>query len=246
MASPPGLFYAYAKNIRDDWSYRYIIAFESRQVSDEWWRVVTASVDNGYPRFAGVKRLSAQWYTHDPAANAFIHETINDPKCAPQFLGKVMFTLLNDRDARTLSVSPVLNFADHVNGGTFFIRSTLRPELFWYYHPDIGQILASTSRRTRFDVRIAAKDKALGTIMIGSDKVSISVAGQQDFNVGVATGSTDLAIQKNGLFQFDFSDFNDGNFGLNFLHKAASGDFVQGVVATVTRQNYGERWELVL
>ncbi|KAJ3815790.1 hypothetical protein EV368DRAFT_36197 [Lentinula lateritia] len=235
MASPPGLFYAYAKNIRDDWSYRYIIAFESRQVSDEWWRAVTASVDNGYLRFAGVKRLSAQWYTHDPAANAFIHETINDPKCAPQFLGKVMFTLLNDRDARALSVSPVLNFTDHVSGGTFFIRSTLRPELFWYYHPDIGQILSSTSRRTRFDVRIAAKDKALGTVMIGSDKVSISVAGQQDLNVG-----------KNGLFQFDFSDFDDGNFGLNFLHKAASGDIVQGVVATVTRQNYGERWELVL
>lgn len=81
--------------------------------------------------------------------------------------------------------------------------------------------------------------------MIGSDKVSISVAGQQDLDVGVATGSTDLVIQKNGLFQFDFSDFNDGNFGLN-LHKAASGDIVQGVVATVTRQNYGERWELVL
>ena len=53
-----------------------------------------------------------QWYTHD----GNILDTINDDRCALRFRGHVMFTLLDDRGGRHLSVAPVLNYTDHKSG----------------------------------------------------------------------------------------------------------------------------------
>ena len=100
-----------------DWAWRYVIVFVDRPTADEWWRAVTDSVAAGYTRFDGVKRLSPQWYLHNPDISAGnISATITDDRVATKFLGRVFFTLLNDRDARILSISPILNFVDHISG----------------------------------------------------------------------------------------------------------------------------------
>lgn len=100
-----------------DWAWRYLIVFVDRPTSDEWWRAVTDSVDAGYNRFDGVKRISPQFYIHNPDVNAGnIALTLTDNRVASKFLNRVFFTLLNDRDARILSVTPVLNYVDHISG----------------------------------------------------------------------------------------------------------------------------------
>jgi hypothetical protein len=92
-----------------------MIVFVNRATADEWWRAVTDSVAAGYKKFAEVKRLSPQFYTFDPEKGD-IQETLTDGRVAARFLGRVFFTLLNDRDSRDLSIAPVLNYVNHISG----------------------------------------------------------------------------------------------------------------------------------
>ncbi|KDR78032.1 hypothetical protein GALMADRAFT_155058 [Galerina marginata CBS 339.88] len=249
MSYPDGLFYAYAKNDSDDWSWRYLITFLNASVADQWWRAVTDSVAGGYTRFAGVKRLSNQWYTHNPNVNAGnISETVNDVKAANSFLGKVFFTLIVDRDGRTLSVAPTINFTAYKSNSSFFVRSILNPTRYWYYPPASGgAVLASNTRRTRFTIGIVAAAQPDGTIMIGTDKVYISVTATNQA-VGIAGGSgadqggNNLLVlgNPNGGTQFNFSDFA-GGFGL--ADENVGNDEL--VVTWRGEDLAGERWELV-
>ena len=104
--------------INDGVTFRYLIVFSTRDVADNWWRAVCDSVASGYTRFAEVQRVSPQFYTHDPY-KANITDTITDSRCAGNFLGKVFFTLLGDRDGRILDTAPVLNYTDHLSGGRY-------------------------------------------------------------------------------------------------------------------------------
>ena len=94
-----------------------MIVFVNRATADEWWRAVTDSVAAGYNKFAEVKRLSPQFFTFNPDVNeGHIRHTLTDGRVATKFLGRVFFTLLNDRDARDLSIAPVLNYVDYISG----------------------------------------------------------------------------------------------------------------------------------
>jgi hypothetical protein len=111
------LTYIFGWQIANDSSYRYIIVFVNAATADEWWRAVTDSVAGGYTRFAGVQRVSPQFYTHNPDVNdGNILQTINDTRCASQFLGRVFFTLTEDRGGRVLSNAPSINYANHISG----------------------------------------------------------------------------------------------------------------------------------
>ena len=92
-----------------------MIVFVNRATADEWWRAVTDSVAAGYNKFAEVKRVSPQFYTFDPEKGN-IRETITDDRVAARFLGRVFFTLLNNRDDHDLSIVPVLNYVDYISG----------------------------------------------------------------------------------------------------------------------------------
>ncbi|KAG8989411.1 hypothetical protein FRB94_014426 [Tulasnella sp. JGI-2019a] len=142
-----GLFYAYAKTINTDWSGRYMITFATRNVADTWFRAVTDSVAAGHKRFANVKRVSPQFYTHDDS-EGLISETLNDPMVATALLGQVFFTLLNDRSARVLDPIPVFNYTDHINGDNFYIRSVVQLDTFWYYDASKGTVFAHRYRRS--------------------------------------------------------------------------------------------------
>ncbi|KAF8880286.1 hypothetical protein BD779DRAFT_1675984 [Infundibulicybe gibba] len=171
-----GLFYAYVKN------FSIPDYFASRDVADSWWRAIVDSVMNGYQKFSTIRRVSSQFYTH--ATTGPVYDTVTDQRCAINFAGRVMFTLLSDRDQRApFSVAPVIPVTDHISGEGYFIRSAVQPNMFWYWDGS-GSIRASTNRRTRFTIRIADKQKPLGTIMIGSDDVIISV--DYSANVGIS------------------------------------------------------------
>jgi len=78
----------------------------------------------------------------------------------------------------------------------------LQPNLFWFYNPKDQEIHASTIQRTAFFIHIVGTHKENGgKIMIGSDKVSISVEWGRFLVVG-----------QSGT-EFYFSDF-DSKFKL--------------------------------
>jgi hypothetical protein len=90
-----------------------VAVFASRAVADEWWRAVSTSTNTKYSD--SIRRVTPQFYTHDTnQANA--SNSITDVQVASKFLGKVFFTLLQDRDGRVLSIIPSPDFADHVSG----------------------------------------------------------------------------------------------------------------------------------
>ncbi|KAG5644892.1 hypothetical protein DXG03_007444 [Asterophora parasitica] len=184
-----GLFYAYAKNILDDVTYRYLITFATRDVADTWYRLVTDSVADGYVRYAAVQRVTPQFYTHNPGVGN-IALTITDQKVALDLRGKVFFTLINDRDGRIQSIVPVLNYAEHSNGASFYIRSIPQPDTYWFYDTSRNVVFASRDRRTRFTINIADKNRAAGAVIIGSDDVYLTVNGT---NIGV-TNQQNFAI----------------------------------------------------
>lgn len=105
----------YFYKISDDWSYRYLITFASREVADLWYRTVTDSVAKGNTRFQSVKRVTPQFYTHNPGEGN-VPDTITDANVALSLRGNVFFTLINDRDGRILSMNPVINYTDYASG----------------------------------------------------------------------------------------------------------------------------------
>jgi len=230
MSTNNGLFYAYAKNINDDWSARYLITFATRDVADAWYRAVTDSVAKGYMRFAGVQRVASQFYTHDE----HITDTITDAQVALHLRGQIFFTLLNDKNDRIFSIIPVLNYDDRRSGYGFYIRSVSHPDSYWYY--DSLRIVASRDRRTRFTITMADRTRAAGTIMISSDDIYITVHGA---NIGVANQHNQLSNSTNP-FPFKLSSLN-GDFQVT--------DFFSDGNATycpISRNpGKGEKWELV-
>ncbi|PVF92690.1 hypothetical protein CPB86DRAFT_717011 [Serendipita vermifera] len=214
------LFYAYAKNSRDDHTWRYLMVFASRDTADEWYRAVTDSVASGYTKFSGVRRLTPQFYVHDPNVGN-IHQTINDAKCAANFLDRMFFTLLHDRDSRVLSTLPFPSgqYTDHISGGQYFIRSALEPSLFWFYDEDSKKMLASDKQRTRFTIRIADERRPQGTVIIGTDEIR-------------------LTVHRPNIIK-------PGHYYTNILSQNPHTDHGVNVARTVVHSPFGERWELV-
>jgi hypothetical protein len=231
-----GLFYVYAKNINDDWSYRYLITFATREVADKWYRLVTDSVAGGYARFKSVKQVSLQFFTHNPGEGN-IPDTLTDPKVAASLLGQMFFTLINDRDGRIQSMVPVLNYTKYNNGDRFYIRSVSQPDTFWFYDASKGLVVASRNRRTRFTITIADPNRAPGTVMIGSDNIYMTIGSSQ--NIGTVNQQDQLGSSINP-FPLKFSSFN-GDLLIDYY--SDSNDAGLGPVALNPGQ--GENWELV-
>ena len=65
---------------------------------------------------ASVKRINPQFYTHDPN-KAIAPYSLDDATVAKQFLDRVFFTLMPDRDGRAMNIIPDANITDHISGG---------------------------------------------------------------------------------------------------------------------------------
>ncbi|KAF9509210.1 hypothetical protein BS47DRAFT_173985 [Hydnum rufescens UP504] len=98
-------------------------------------------------------------------------QTINDPKCASQFLGRVIFTLLNDRDGRQFDIIPPHHYTDHISGRAYFIRSTLRPNEYWYYNGK--NVVVSSTYHTKFTVTVQSTSHPSG------DNEGLVIIGQR-------------------------------------------------------------------
>ncbi|KAG8990413.1 hypothetical protein FRB94_013373 [Tulasnella sp. JGI-2019a] len=226
-----GVFYAYAKTINNDWCGRYMITFATRDVADMWYRLVSDSVAAGYGRFAAVKRVSLQFYTHDDAGGN-ISETLNDGRVGNSLLGQVFFTLLNNKNSRVIDPIPVLNYTDHINGESFYIRSVAQPDTYWYYDETEGTVFADRYRRSQFTINIVNKARAPGTVIIGSDEIHITSA--TGVNIGATNRANQLGPSANP-FPFLFSSFIRKDFQIGHLEQPP----------VKRNPGKGERWELL-
>jgi len=184
--------------------------------------------DSGTKFADSVKRVSPQFYTHDYGV-AGIAETITDARVARSFLGKVFFTLLNDKDSRILSIIPEQNITDHISGNLFYIRSKSDPREFWYSPPDDDRVYVSRKERTQFRIRLRKEGSTDGIVMIGSDQIYVSRPEDNDY-ISIGMGGCLITAQKLDVFQF--GDLEDG-----FRCKRAS--------KVIVKTKDGEGWELV-
>ncbi|KAG5636785.1 hypothetical protein H0H81_006899 [Sphagnurus paluster] len=225
------------------------------------YRTVTDSVTSGYQRFAAVQRVGPQFYVHNPGAGN-IPDTLTDPKVAKSLIGKMFFTLINDRDGRVLSiVPPVAYYTERINGGrqacfpgtrslcalnmifakhnSFYIRSTSDQNIFWFYDASNRRVVASKDRRSKFTITIREKTRGPGAIIIGSDEVYITV--NNGTNVGINT-TQDFLGNSDNPFPFKFSSIvsSDGDFQVNY-----NWDGNVGFGPIVRNPGKGDSWELV-
>ncbi|KAG2094846.1 uncharacterized protein F5147DRAFT_778875 [Suillus discolor] len=230
------VFYAYVKQITDNWSARYVITFSSREVADEWWRAVSTSTVTTF--VTSVQRVNAQFYTHNNFV-ANVPDSLTTTGVATQFLGKVFFTLLNDTLGRNSSIIPQLeHFADHISGNSFFIRSKVAPYDYWYYPQSSNAtkaVYVSRTERTRFTVSRTANGTA-GTVMIGSDEIVIKLTtADLSVNVNATTAQVILSLAPSELtFSTLLTNFTVGS------SLSVSGENVKKLLYTEN----GEEWEL--
>ncbi|KAF7585400.1 hypothetical protein BBP40_011026 [Aspergillus hancockii] len=91
------VYYAYLKNYNDDWSYRYMFVTPDKETLDAWYDAVLKKVGGDT-----IRRLSADFFSYD--RNKFYPGDCTRPgKETPEFIDKLMITLLNDRDGRVIS-----------------------------------------------------------------------------------------------------------------------------------------------
>ncbi|KAG2362018.1 hypothetical protein BDR07DRAFT_1376825 [Suillus spraguei] len=139
--------------------------------------------------------------SNDRKANAAASTT--NTQVASSFFSNVFFTLPPDNGG--LSFIPVLDFADHVSGSSFFIRSRVSPNECWYC-PGLftGKVYVSHTEQTRFRVRLVNERMDTTGTMIGSDDIIIILTS---VNVSVRVcRSTHLIISKSSELGLKFSD----------------------------------------
>lgn len=234
------VYYAYIDDIIG--SSRFIAVFASRAVADEWWRAVSSSANTKYSD--SVRRVAPQFFTHD-GTKANAAASITDAQVASSFCGKVFF--IHQPSGCGLSIIPNLDFVDHVSGNSFFIRSRVSLNEYWYcpgsstgnVTPN-SKVYVSRTERSRFRVRLfSEREDTTGTIMIGSDEIVITLTST-NLSIRVSR-SGHLIVSKNPELGLKFSDLVNG-FGVvtPLLDSERHGESVKELF----KMDDGEEWEL--
>ncbi|KAG8847945.1 hypothetical protein FRB96_001347 [Tulasnella sp. 330] len=237
MSTSTGLLYAYAKNINNDSSWRGPFAFTNRDVADTWYRAVTESVAQGYPKFTAIQRTSLQWHTWNGEVGN-IMETINDSKVALALWGQAPFTLLYRRDERILTAFPASTTQ------TTSMELAPIPTQRSSTIPN-GSI---TRRRARLLHLATVESGSLprspispappGTIIVSSDDVYITTPSGA--NEGI-TSSLDQLSRSANPFPFRFPAFHS-HFQID---ESLAGSLDTEPEPIVRNPEMGEEWELV-
>ncbi|KAF2867977.1 hypothetical protein BDV95DRAFT_597720 [Massariosphaeria phaeospora] len=91
------VYYAYAKNSNDDWSFRYVLISPSFHVLDEWYKAVQDKVGEQV-----LQRVADDFYVFDRTKLNLGRSTAQGNE-APKFMNKIIFQLLNDNEGRNIT-----------------------------------------------------------------------------------------------------------------------------------------------
>ncbi|OGM50178.1 hypothetical protein ABOM_001081 [Aspergillus bombycis] len=89
------VYYAYAKNSQDDWSWRYLIIAPTFDILDDWYNTVKSKVPDD------IWRVSDDFYVFN-RNKLRLGKSTAPGKEAPQFMNKMIFQLLSDNENRNI------------------------------------------------------------------------------------------------------------------------------------------------
>jgi hypothetical protein len=203
-----------------------------------------------------------------------ISATITDPRCASAFWDRVFFDHPNDQEGYLLSPAPFTSgtYVDHRDGGrcvlvvwynhiaetvfSYFIRSTMDRRLFWFYDEPTRQMIVSYIPKTKFTIEIVDRNVPRGSVIIGTDKVSLSVAKSRPeinwqhctniINAGTASieqrSNAELLTENETEVCLEPERFSllSGGIAISYL-----GNISEKRRGGLTYSSSGEKWELV-
>ncbi|KAJ5191047.1 uncharacterized protein N7498_010032 [Penicillium cinerascens] len=91
------VYYAYAKNSNDDWSWRYVIVAPSLHTLNQWYNAVQDKVADNV-----LQRVDDDFYVFD-RNKLNLGRSTADGHEAPRFMNKIIFQLLSDNEGRNLT-----------------------------------------------------------------------------------------------------------------------------------------------
>ncbi|RGP81154.1 hypothetical protein FLONG3_691 [Fusarium longipes] len=207
------VYYTYLKYSLDERFWRYLLVAPNPETIDEWYREASAKYDH-------VKRLAPDMYLFGTGTQVW--------DLAPSFINKIMFTKVNERDAWVMSTFAQPQRTDVVSGGS----------MYWFVTD--GLIRATRQGRTRFIVRISGDQNGdkNGTVLIGSDEVTITTVDSNNQQYVGTTDGRELAMSGSSGSLY-YSDLKK-----NLLAQGVTGN--TDSVRIKRTDGYGEEWELVL
>ncbi|KAF9444859.1 hypothetical protein P691DRAFT_735879 [Macrolepiota fuliginosa MF-IS2] len=229
MSFPPGTFYVYMECDRG----QYLVAFPSRGSADQFWRVVQ-KVDSRSSR-----RHHSQYFSVPVLPNKARTEGWNPDTC-------FVHPIPNDQ---SVPIAPPNHHPDNMNGGKFFVRSTIHPDCYWYYNPNRARIEVSRTHQTKFTIQrkeqLPSAHRPNEDILIGDDDVVVSFefnGDQEQTQITSLTfnqwGGTLMRGSNGSSFKFEFFE---GGFCATYPKNGDNG----GPVYVASGPGNGERWEFV-
>ncbi|KAF9453128.1 hypothetical protein P691DRAFT_801996, partial [Macrolepiota fuliginosa MF-IS2] len=219
MSFPPGPFHVFFS--KSGWLQK-IVTFPTRSAADEYWRYLQETVDqNQYP----IRRFHSQNFEapfpppNQSESKSSLSELVKAccvQKCEAGVYNPTKIIPLPPHDQRP----------DNLNKESFYVRSTIRPTLFWYY--DNGGVLATESNHMRFIIRRAtplpSNRRKSEDILVGKDTINIFLLPDKNTegevgemivkdSQGYLVKASSLAeeyLAQEGVGEFDFSLFERG------------------------------------
>ncbi|KXN81283.1 hypothetical protein AN958_05331 [Leucoagaricus sp. SymC.cos] len=161
-----------------------------------------------------------------------------------------------------LPIAPLHPHPDNVNGNSFFIRSAIRPQIYWFYNPTSDRIELSSTQQTKFRIErkipLPFDCPKKEDILIGSDDVHIYIVPDAGDSVREESLRRSMVVRyrytkknltiavpsvvnvEDGTFKFGLFDGGfGGQYSADYVHGKA------GFVYLASRPDGGERWEFV-
>ncbi|KAF9453127.1 hypothetical protein P691DRAFT_801995 [Macrolepiota fuliginosa MF-IS2] len=246
MSFPPGPFHVFFSKSS---GLQKIVTFPTRSAADEYWRYLQETVDqNQYP----IRRFHSQHFEAPfPPPNQSESESS---------LGEmVRACCVQSCEAGVYNPTKIIpppshdQHPDNLSGGSFYVRSIIRPTLLWYCSG--SNIIESEVDCTRFIIRRAtplpSNRRQSEDILIGRDIINIFIFPDKNTNgevgemivkdpQGYLVKASSLAkeyLALEGVGEFRFSSFERGFI----MDRTGWGRPVR----VASRAGGGQRWEFV-
>ncbi|KAG2342649.1 hypothetical protein BDR05DRAFT_1000650 [Suillus weaverae] len=177
-----------------------------------------------------IRRVDAQFYTHDVRA-AWVCDPIP------------WQDVFHGAEYHKLSLIPALDFADHISGNFFYIRSKVSPYEYWYYPPPPNKPTNAVyvSRTERTCPHVSRTDSGTTrTVMIGSDGIVITLTAV-NLSINVIAGTGQVIVSPAPQVGLKLSDL----WNKFTVRPTLCEDGERLDMKELFYTDYGSEWELV-
>jgi hypothetical protein len=171
------LFFVYIQWSRNPLIHRSLLVCQSRYLADELFRALEERKLRGTEQllFSVLERATPQLWFYDSIDGSgwdAIEDFLREKPL--QFLSTVMISRIPDGDSGgwALPIIPIDDRPDWVHNGTYYIRSTRQPNIYWERRTDY--IYPSIDPKTKFRVRLTGTAKS--KVLVRDDEVDIHIA----------------------------------------------------------------------